>query len=307
MAKSIETSIVVFILCFVLLSSEVKAGCVWNETSSEPTVHCNLRILDFRRNSSDVVPAAGIKNAGAIRMNIECSDVFFFESQLRSDHLGNLDRLQDLEISYCKIRQLPPRSFVGLTRLRRLAIHTHNSDWTSLSLEPDYESLVGLDLLETLDLTNNNLRRMPVGLLCPLVNLKTVNVSNNSIQDLVDLGLSSFATTNNETQASNIKACQVPRALETLIISNNGLRTATPGALSALGGKIKKLVLARNQISVLVEHTLLGLENLEHIENVGVGACVGAGAGVDADVDVDVDVPVDMGVSVDVEEPRPAE
>lgn len=71
---------------------------------------------------------------------------------------------------------------------------------------------------------------------------------------------------NNETEASNIKSCQVPLALETLIVSNNGLKTATPGAISALGGKIKKLVLARNQISVLVEDTLLGLKNLEHID-----------------------------------------
>ena len=155
-------SLFAVLIVYVLNLSSVMPGCIWDETDSEPTVDCKLRILDFRRNSSDVVPANGIKNAGAIRMNIECSDVFFFESQLRSDHLGNLDRLQDLEISYCKIRQLPPRSFVGLTRLRKLAIHTHNSDWPSLSLEPDYESLVGLDLLETLDLTYNRLTNIDI-------------------------------------------------------------------------------------------------------------------------------------------------
>ena len=160
-----------------------------NLYNPEPTVDCSLRILDFRGNSSDGVPAAGIKNAGAIRMNIECSDVSFSESQLRSDHLGNLDHLQELEISYCKIRQLPPRSFVGLTRLRRLGIHTHTSDWTALSLEPDYESFIGLGLLENLDLTHNHLRQMPAGLLCPLVNLKSVNISHNSFEDLTELGL----------------------------------------------------------------------------------------------------------------------
>ena len=257
------------ILLVVLIGgffSGVMAGCVWDSTDSEPTVDCKLRILDFRRNSSDVVPASGIKNAGAIRMNIECSDVFFFESQLRSDHLGNLDRLQELDISYCKLRQLPPRSFVGLTRLRSLSIHTHNSDWPSLSLEPDYESLVGLDLLESLDLTYNNLRKLPPGLLCTLVNLKTVNVSYNSIEDLVDLGLSSFSVRNNKTSMSLSNGCKISPEVENLVVSNNGLRSATPGALSDLAEKIKKLVLSRNHISVLVEDTFVGLEHLEHID-----------------------------------------
>ena len=266
--KTMNSFVKVLVLYALNLSS-VMPGCIWDETDSEPTVDCKLRILDFRRNSSDVVPANGIKNAGAIRMNIECSDVFFFESQLRSDHLGNLDRLQDLEISYCKIRQLPPRSFVGLTRLRKLAIHTHNSDWPSLSLEPDYESLVGLDLLETLDLTYNNLHRLPRGFLCTLVNLKTVNVSHNSIEDLVDLGLSSFSIQDNETSStlsSMSENCEISPELETLIISNNGLKSATPGALSALSGKLNRLVLSRNQISVLVEDTFLHLEHLEHID-----------------------------------------
>jgi hypothetical protein len=75
-------------------------------------------------------------------------------------------------------RQLPPRSFVGLTRLKTLSIHTYNADWTSMSLEPDYESLIGLSLLEDLDLSHNNLASMPAGLLCPLVNIVQVSLTN---------------------------------------------------------------------------------------------------------------------------------
>ena len=48
-----------------------------------------------------------------------------------------------------------------------------------MSLEPDYESLIGLNLLERLDLSHNNLASMPAGLLCPLVNIIKVNVSHN--------------------------------------------------------------------------------------------------------------------------------
>jgi Leucine-rich repeat (LRR) protein len=135
-------------------------------------------------------------------------------------------------------------------------------------LEPDYESLVGLDLLETLDLTYNNLQKLPPGLLCTLVNLKTVNVSHNSIEDLVDLGLSSFSIKDNKTtiSSSSSSSCEISLELENLIVSNNGLKTATPGSFSALGGKIKKLILSRNQISVLVDDTFFGMENLEHID-----------------------------------------
>jgi len=235
------------------------ADCRWDEESREPMVDCNLRILDFRRNSSDV---PGIKSA--IKMRIQCSDVFFFESQLRSDHLGSLNQLRQLEISYCKIRQLPPRSFVGLTRLRKLSIHTHNSDWTSLSLQPDYEALVGLDLLETLDLSDNNMQLMPAGLLCPLVNIKTVNVSHNSIKDLMDLGLDGGGGGGSEVSPLD-NNCQAPVGLETLIVTDNGLTTATPGALATLK-KLKELNLARNRLGVLVQSTFDGLSKLESLD-----------------------------------------
>ena len=249
--KKLSTFWVLVVTYQVLVVTGASGDCNWDEDSQEPTVDCNLRILDFRRNSSHV---QGIKSA--IRMRIECSDVFFFESQLRSDHLGSLNQLRELEISYCKIRQLPPRSFVGLTRLRRLSIHTHNSDWTSLTLQPDYEALVGLDLLETLDLSDNNMEFMPRGLLCPLVNVKTVNVSYNDMEDLMDLGLS--GTDPN-------KDCQSSIGLETLVITDNGLKTATPGALASLK-KLRELNLSRNQLGVLVQNTFDGLSKLESID-----------------------------------------
>ena len=47
-----------------------------------------------------------------------------------TDHFGSLLKLQDLSIKYCKIRTLPPRSFVGLSSLRHLTIETFNSAGT---------------------------------------------------------------------------------------------------------------------------------------------------------------------------------
>lgn len=84
----------------VLLFRTVLTGCVFDSEGLEPTtVRCDLRILDFRRNSSEVT---GMKSAE--RLRVHCSDVFFFESQLRSDHFGSLGHLVDLSIDYCKIR-----------------------------------------------------------------------------------------------------------------------------------------------------------------------------------------------------------
>eukprot|EP00095_Tigriopus_kingsejongensis_P004367 maker-scaffold57_size444674-snap-gene-2.12 protein:Tk04367 transcript:maker-scaffold57_size444674-snap-gene-2.12-mRNA-1 annotation:"slit homolog 3 protein" len=226
----------------------VITDCVWNEQVDVPTVECRLRILDFRKNSSDV---PGVKQVQ--HLNVACSDVFFFESQLRSDHFGNLPHLKDLSIRYCKIRQLPPRSFVGLARLKQLSINTFNADWTSLVLEPDYESFVGLDLLESLDLNDNNIHRLPPGLFCPLANLKVLNMSQNTLMDSEHLGLS----------LREKVSCQIP--LEVLVLSRNELKTISPGSLATLK-RLKRLDLSFNNLGVLVDSTFKDLRNLQVLD-----------------------------------------
>lgn len=227
---------------------EVGSECIWNEQVEVPTIDCRLRILDFRRNSSDVPGVKQVQN-----LKVACSDVFFFESQLRSDHFGNLPHLKELSIRYCKIRQLPPRSFVSLARLKTLSINTFNADWTSLVLEPDYESFVGLDLLESLDLTNNNVHSLPPGLFCPLSNLKTLNLSQNTLLDSEHLGLSAREKVN----------CQIP--LQTLILSRNELKSISSGSLTTLT-RLKSLDLSFNNLGVLVDSTFKALVNLEILD-----------------------------------------
>ena len=55
----------------------------------------------------------------AVRVRLACSDLFFAESHLRSEHFGFLPRLEELSIEFCKLRQLPARAFVGLPALTR--------------------------------------------------------------------------------------------------------------------------------------------------------------------------------------------
>ncbi len=199
---------VVFLLLVVSGSASAgggggKNGCRWRQSSSD-TVDCTLRILDFRRNSTDSFLASVLQSRARARartrtgarkerrlrhLNVECSDVFYFESRLRSDHFGALPRLESLSVRRCKIRALPPRAFVGLSALRRLEVRTGNADWTQLALEPDYEALVGLRRLEELDLSLNNLSGLPAGLLCPLASVRSVNLSGNAFHDLADVGI----------------------------------------------------------------------------------------------------------------------
>ena len=46
-----------------------------------------------------------------------------------------------------------------------------------------------LSLLDLLDMQLNNLHRIPPGFLCPLKNLRHIQLSYNAIKDLNDLGL----------------------------------------------------------------------------------------------------------------------
>ena len=255
--------------------------CQWTP-NDQASVECHLKILDFRRNSSSIaamqVPHPGLNEAESL--GVFCSDVFFFESQLRSDHFGSLDSLANLEISFCKLRTLPPRTFVGLQGLTSLKIHTHNKDWTSLQMEPDYESLVGLEQLQSLDMQLNNLHHIPPGFFCPLKNLAHIELSSNAISDLNHLGIShSSKEEHQEFQ------CKLHTA-KSLHLRNNGLVAVTPLSLAAMPS-LKHLDLSHNHIGkynipflkityifynisiplgVLVEAAFEGLDTLQTID-----------------------------------------
>ena len=55
-------------------------------------------------------------------LRIECSDQFYYESALRSQHFGALPLLRQLQLDYCKIRQIPNQAFKGLDSLEHLTI-----------------------------------------------------------------------------------------------------------------------------------------------------------------------------------------
>ena len=254
MASSASLSLSLLLLQLVSCSSL----CQWSPVG-QASVECQLKILDFRRNSSSIaamqVPQPGLQAAQSLR--VLCSDVFFFESQLRSDHFGSLDSLANLEISFCKLRTLPPRTFVGLQGLTSLKIHTHNKDWTSLQMQPDYESLVGLEKLHSLDMQLNNLHHIPPGFFCPLKKLAHIELSSNAISDLNHLGI--HPTTDEEQFQCKL------HTTKSLHLRHNGLVAVTPHSLAAMPS-LQHLDLSHNHIGVLVEAAFEGLDSLQTID-----------------------------------------
>lgn len=208
------------------------------------------RTLDYKRNLT-LEHQADLGRATSLHLG--CSDVFFFESNLRSDHFGSLLELKKLSIEYCKIRTLPPRSFVGLSSLQELSIETHNSEWSAILLDIDYEAFIGLSKLRSIKLSNNNIFRTPSKLFCPLSSIETIDLTNNRLVDLEDLGLSSRAPV------------QCPVNVRTLDVSHNSLRAMTPGSLASTS-LLTALLAQNNQVAVLDVTALQGLRLLQVID-----------------------------------------
>ena len=57
-------------------------------------------------------------------------------------------------------------------------------------MEIDYEAFVGLEKLKTIDLSQNNIFKVPPKLFCPLHDIETINLRDNRLVDLEDIGLS---------------------------------------------------------------------------------------------------------------------
>ena len=197
--------------------------------------------------------------ATATSLDLACSDVFFLESTLRSDHFGSLQQLRRLAIDHCKIRTLPPRSFVGLASLETLSVETFNSEWSAILLHIDYEAFVGLNKLKTLTLSNNNIYETPAKLFCPLSSVETIDLRNNRLVNLEDLGLS----TAGGVGSAGAEQCSV--SVTKLELSGNRLTTLTPGSLGA-ATRLETLIVRDNEVSVLDRMTFHGLTTLTTVD-----------------------------------------
>jgi hypothetical protein len=81
---------------------------------------------------------------------------------------------------------IPSGAFSGLGGLQRLRILGEADAAAPPSLQPDtFRQLSGL---ASLDLTGNGLASLPRGTFCHVANLRSLNLSRNSVNQLTDIG-----------------------------------------------------------------------------------------------------------------------
>lgn len=210
---------------------------------------CRLRTINSELDDTNFTV---IPRRNTAKLRIECSDVLFFQSSLQNKSFIRLRELQELDIEYCKIGEVPREAFLGLTNLRNLTLRTYNTDWSAMSLKIASDAFREQRNLERLDLGDNNIWTLPPRLLCHLGNLKLLNLSKNKLQDVTVLSFS---------QAEHICA----PGLRYLDLSYNHLVSVPAFAFAALKN-LQSLNLSLNGISKLEDKALFGMYSLEVLD-----------------------------------------
>jgi Leucine-rich repeat (LRR) protein len=208
---------------------------------------------------------------GTNHLDIKCKDTILVESQFGNSLFDRLHNLNELKLDSCKVLQLPDNVFHGLNSLRKLSIVTKNSEWgPGKSLELQNNSMNGLKELQDLDLSDNNIRGLPEGVLCPLSNLKVLNLTRNRIRSTENLGLVE-------------QSCLGSIELQVLDLSENELRTIPENWGISKLRRLQHLNLQENNISDVSSEALAGLNSLRilnlshnHLENIPEGFLAGS-------------------------------
>lgn len=248
--------------------SEAPQECEWQRVSGDASESTRVQLACSLRTAAGATDLLeGLSSLQAQRitvLDLHCTDVLFFESSLdfgrRKEEgtqlLFRFHNLRELKIESCKIRYVPSAVLSPLSGLRSLTIRTHNTDWSAMSMEFHRDSFRGLTDLRTLDLGDNNIWNLPPEIFCPLYNLKELNITQNRLQDISNLGFSDWG--NGPTAPG--KSCNT--VLETLDMSFNEIRALPDNGLSSLRA-LQKLFLQNNRISSVADRAFVGLSDLQ--------------------------------------------
>ncbi|CAG7818064.1 unnamed protein product [Allacma fusca] len=246
----------------ILLAQEEQqrgAGGRSERSSNESWISydCHVRTLnslELLNATTSFILSSDIPRTRSIR--IHCNDKLFFQSFLFPNETFfpglSLVSVAQLSIDSCKIRRLEGGSnfWKNLPFLRTLSIQSRNSQWSSsVTLELFPNSFQGLPLLQTFDLTLNNIWTLPEDILCPLKSLRTLNISQNKLSEIEEIS----------NLKSPGKVCTLPE-LETVDISHNALRQIS--AISKGWASVKNLLLGNNFIDQVQDEAFGHLEKL---------------------------------------------
>ncbi|OWR44348.1 putative toll [Danaus plexippus plexippus] len=229
--------------------------CRWttDEEDAGVALQCRLRTINSELENTNF---SAIQPHLTVRLRLECSDALFFQSSLAPASFRQLVELRELTIEYCKIGNLSDGAFTGLRELRNLTIRTHNTDWSSMSLEITPTAFSrDVQNLERLDLSENNMLSFPEGSLCSLRNLEYLNMTGNRMRDVSHFQFSTAHRHPNEKCGENILV---------LDLSKNVIDTLPPGLLSGLR-RLQKFYLQGNGLNSVADRALEGLISLTKI------------------------------------------
>lgn len=227
-----------------------ECGWMTDYDGSGVALQCRLRTINSELENTNF---SAIQPHPTVRLRLECSDALFFQSSLAPGSFRQLIELRELTIEYCKIGNLSDSAFTGLRELRNLTIRTHNTDWSTMSLEIT-PSAFSRDVqnLERLDLSENNMLVFPEGALCTLRNLEYLNMTGNRMRDISHFQFSSAHRHPTEKCGDNLLV---------LDLSRNVIDTMPPNLLSGLR-RLQKLYFQGNGLNSIADRALEGLISL---------------------------------------------
>ncbi|KAH8404464.1 hypothetical protein KR222_003578, partial [Zaprionus bogoriensis] len=245
----------------------------------EIALTCNLRTVnsEFDTTNFSVIPAEH-----TVGLHILCNDEIMAKSRLEAQSFAHLARLQQLSIQYCKLGKLGRQVLDGLHQLRNLTLRTHNVLWPALNFEIEADAFAVTRQLERLDLSSNNIWSLPDNIFCTLSALSALNMSENRLQDVNELGFRDrsreaasaspsaspvvSASTSTESSSSTESArrgsssCSLD--LELLDVSFNHFVLLPANGFGTLR-RLRVLHVHNNEISMIADKALSGLKNLQ--------------------------------------------
>ncbi|XP_043279612.1 toll-like receptor 7 [Venturia canescens] len=245
--------VVCTLVCWSIMSVGLcGASCHWSSDGNDTrSAACSLRTLD-----SSALAALFPSLDGAYKLALGCSSVHHFESIISGESWNRLSGLHELSIDGCKILRIPEAAFQPLGELKRLALRTGNTDWsTNRVLELDTEALAGLRELQTLEIVSSNLKSLPKNVLCGLNNLQILNLTDNRFATIEEVGLID----------SRVNRADCHADIRALDLSRNEIRSLPEESpLSGLR-QLQELYLQHNAISSIASDALTGLTSLRVI------------------------------------------
>ena len=199
--------------------------------------HCKLRHLSG-------AALHGLQQLRNLTVRTHNSDWAYYALDLTYESLTNLKHLENLDLGFNFMAQLPQDLFCPLASLKTLNLTNNRlSGFGSFGLIDPATGQLCLQELQRLDLSNNHISFLSETGVASLKNLQSLHLQNNRISELAELSFSAL------------------KKLHIIDLSNNLLQTI-PSRTFRESEELKELHLQNNSISVLPAGLFSGLSKL---------------------------------------------